>query len=244
MNGTPPIFPAVPNATRWFAQLFMMEGFFKCERNFKIHFMESEKMHPISTIDWKNGRGFVDVLKPFEKATKIGEGEKYLTLSSIIPMLSILREKTMDYFKNPSKNGFGVTFARNILASVEDRFGKYPAYLLLKPHCFATFSDPRFSLIYFKQNREIETVREELMECVKNELAALEADDTETLSNTPNSSKESDTFWGVFDQTVSNKKSENVVSIKAEIRMWSGVSPLSRSTNPVHAMDALKRDFP
>ena len=34
-----------------------------------------------------------------------------------------------------------------MVASVKDRFGKYPDFLLMKPHCLVTFSDPRLSWI-------------------------------------------------------------------------------------------------
>ena len=36
----------------------------------------------------------------------------------------------------------------------------------------------------------------------------------------------------------------DVTSIDAEILRWSGLSSLSRTTNPLHAMDALKSDYP
>ena len=54
------------------------------------------------------------------------EDEKYLTLASIIPMQSVLREKTTAYLKNPANQGYGQTFAKNMLASLEDRFGHHP----------------------------------------------------------------------------------------------------------------------
>ena len=93
----------------------------KFEFIFEFHFMESPHMRKPTAADWKKLHGFSDVLKPFQTATRIAEGEKYLTLSSVIPMLSILREKTIAYTKNPLNRGFGVTFARNLLASLDDR---------------------------------------------------------------------------------------------------------------------------
>ena len=107
MHETSVSFPLSPNATRWFGLLRMAETFLKFERIFKICNMESEKMHNVTASDWKKLRGFADVLKPFEMATKTAEGEKYLTLSCIIPMLSILRKKTTAYFKNPAHHGYG-----------------------------------------------------------------------------------------------------------------------------------------
>ena len=91
------IIPFQPNGTRWFGQKFMMDAYLKREEEFKVHIVKSDRMIPLSPIDWKNGKGFADVLQPFLVATKIEEGEKYLTLSSVIPVLHILRQKTMSY---------------------------------------------------------------------------------------------------------------------------------------------------
>jgi hypothetical protein len=34
-------------------------------------------MPPLSSADWKNGCGFMEVMRPFEQVTKIVEGETY-----------------------------------------------------------------------------------------------------------------------------------------------------------------------
>ena len=36
-------------------------------------------------------------------------------------------------------------FCQYVLASLEDRFGTYPQFMLMKPHCMATITDPSFS---------------------------------------------------------------------------------------------------
>ena len=148
-NDVVAVIPPVPNNTRWFADLMMLEAFLKAEKGIKLHATQSEKMIPLTAADWKNARGYVDILKPFHTATKLEEGENYVTLSSVIPVISILHEKTSAYLKNRHNNGFGIMFARNMLASLEDRFGRYPDFLLMKPHCLATFTDPRFARMYF-----------------------------------------------------------------------------------------------
>ena len=150
------IIPLRPNGTRWFGQKIMMDGFLKREREFKWHNLESERMHALTSIDWKNAKGFSEVLQPFLVASKIEEGEKYLTLSSVIPVLHVLSQKTTSYFKNKDNNGYGIVFAKNILASLEDRFGKFPDFMLLKPHCYATFSDPRFKHVFFSRKPNME----------------------------------------------------------------------------------------
>ena len=54
----------IPNKTRWFAELLMIEVFLKIEKAVKLHAIDSEKMVPISATDWKNARGFCDILQP------------------------------------------------------------------------------------------------------------------------------------------------------------------------------------
>ena len=74
-NNFPPLIPPVPNETRWFGDLAMLEAFLRVEEGIKFHAIKSTKMVSISAIDWKNARGYVDILKPFHCATKIEEGE-------------------------------------------------------------------------------------------------------------------------------------------------------------------------
>jgi hypothetical protein len=46
----------------------------------------------------------MEVMRPFEGDTKIVECETYLTLSSVIPVLEILRNKTTGEFHNQGDN--------------------------------------------------------------------------------------------------------------------------------------------
>jgi hypothetical protein len=48
----------------------------------------------MSSADWKNGRGFMEVMRPFEQATKI----IYDTDTSVIPVLDISHNKTTGEF--------------------------------------------------------------------------------------------------------------------------------------------------
>ena len=67
------------------------------------------------------------------------------------------------YKKNRQHRGYGILFAPNILASLEDKFGKYPDFML-QLHVLAIFSNPRFSKIYFSKKPEIENVRDSIIE--------------------------------------------------------------------------------
>ena len=217
----------------------------KVENSMKLHIATSNAMEPLSASDWKNAHGFVEILKPFHSATRIEEGENYLTLSSIIPDLSILHAKTTSYYKNRHHNGFGIVFARNMLASVEDRFGKFPDFLMMKPHCLATISDPRFSWIYFQKKPELERVREAVVNWAKDEIEILQSnDEPKTPETQPSDTSETDSFWGTFDQQLCKTQTTSSLSVDAEIRLWSGLSAPSRTSNPIHVMEGLKKDYP
>ena len=55
-------------------------------------------------------------------------------------------------------------------ASLEDRFGMYPEFMLMKPHCMATFTDPCFSWGYFSKKQEMEQVQHDILDAVREEM--------------------------------------------------------------------------
>ena len=141
-------------------------------------------------------------------------GEKYLVLSQIIPMLSILHEKTLAFSKNPGN--YGTAFAKRLLALLEDRFGKYPDFLLLLPYAIATFSDPRFGWIYFKSGPQMDYVHDKIISIISKELEIMEVADSEDLS--PAVVQPKDDFWGDFDDNASGRQEKSDIS--AELRLW------------------------
>ena len=181
----------------------LTKGFLKIESTIKFHCANSEKIEPISSVDWKNAQGYVNVLKPFHEATKVEEGETSVTLSSVIPVIGILHEKTTAY-ENKKNHGFGITFAKNITASVEDRFGKYPKFFLKMPHCLATFSDPRFARVYFRKKPGMDEVSATVLEVVKDEIDRIELGDGQSplspLEAEQSTAHGGDSFWDKSDK--------------------------------------------
>ena len=245
-NQIPDLIPPIPSETRWFGDLAMLDTFLKVEEGMKFHAVKSDKMVTIFSSDWKNAKGYVDILKPFHRATKLEEGEKYVTLSTVIPVISILHELTSSYANNRNHNGYGVGFARNILASLEDKFGKYPNFMLMKPHSLATFTDPRFSWVYFSQKREIDSIRDIMLDSMRQEMADFNTVSDDLHSQKQNSTKqtEPDPFWELLERQRSPDNDEQSNSVDRELSNWGGISCPSRNSNPIHTMAALKRDFP
>ena len=50
----------------------------------------------------------------------------------------------------------------------------------MNPYCLATFSDPRFSWIYFSKKPEIEQIRETVIDWAKGEIEVLNSDDVQS----------------------------------------------------------------
>ena len=173
-----------------------MEAFKKSERAFVLRTAESPKLRPLSPLDWKNAAGFVEVLRYFAIATKIEEGEQYLTLSSLIPVLIVLRQKLTTFIRNKDNCGYGIGFAKNMISSLEDRFTSYPSFMRMKPHCYATFSDPRFKWVYFQDKPEVTAVRDQVVSEIKEQFANSSGNDG--IGN--GDSSNDDSFWGSFDK--------------------------------------------
>ena len=236
--------PSPAGVTRWFAKLILSEGFAKHERIFKIHFIESDKMITLTSADWKKIHGFIAALKPFQAAAKIAEGERYLTSASIIPMLSVIRDKTNTFIKDPANQGYGVIFAKKLLASLEDRFGIFPSFFLRQPYSLATFSDPRYSWLFFKNSPQLIDVTTAIIQQATEELEKMEPQEADSIARSESdTSANCDNFWGDFEATAT-KETPQHTSIETEIQLWRGVNRIPRNSNPIHAMEVLRKDFP
>ena len=102
-----------------------------------MYLASSNSGNDLSVSYWKNVGGFVEIKKPFHITTKTKEG-RLLMLSLCYSGSFNSNEKTTAYTqKKRAHNRFGIVFARNILASIEDKCGRYPAFMLMQPHCNA-----------------------------------------------------------------------------------------------------------
>ena len=159
-------------------------------------------------------------------------------------MISVVIDRLKTFIRDPANRGFGVTFAKNLLAAIEDRFGSFPDYYLRPPYSLATFSDPRFSWLFFKNGPQMAHVNTEIIKQATKELEKMEIEEgNSSAQSESHNSGGSDSFWGDFDAAAATE-STRTTSIESEIQLWSGISRIPRKANPIHAMDVLKKDFP
>ena len=194
--------------------------------------------------DWSNLKAFIAILKPFHSASMIEQGDSYVTISASIPIILTLNQKMNAYVRNPDNIGYGIGFAKKILASLEDRFGRNLSFLEKKPYCLATFADPRFFRVYYSNDSRIEAAREKVIGWVKEETENSTQSESSPTSQPSDNANEPDEFWGWFDSQQKSATLDTFQSIDSEISSWGKSSALSRNTDPIHAMNGLKRDFP
>jgi len=135
--------------TRWNSDLAMVSRLLVLKESVAADIAAVGDVENLTTSEWKMAEGFEAILKPLDESTRDSCGEKYPTRSMIIPLIFGMTENLQKFIADPSNRGFGVTFARKLLACIR---GRFPSYQTAIPDCLATFLDPRFKALLFHAN--------------------------------------------------------------------------------------------
>lgn len=130
--------------TRWNSTHSMLERFIQLSEKISCIILQCPTAPPmLSASELQSTKEFVQLLKPFEDATKIICGEHYLTASKVIPIVNILRNKLQAF--EPSTD-IGHHFKKALIDQFMKRFDSMEQVSLL---AIATILDPRFKNINF-----------------------------------------------------------------------------------------------
>lgn len=92
---------------------YMIERSMQLIDHIIIILLENKRSPPmLSTVEIYSVREFLTILKPFEIATKIVSGEKYITASKIIPVVETIKRKLQEY---KPKSAAAIEFNRMVL---------------------------------------------------------------------------------------------------------------------------------
>ena len=105
-----------------------------------------------SNQKWCQKRAFVNILAPFNDAIVISFGEKYVTLSTIIPMLHGLTTALQNY-ASIDADDFSDQFRRKLQGSLNNRF--HNKYHQIKFHLPAMVVDHRFKDVLLSENQSV-----------------------------------------------------------------------------------------
>ncbi|XP_063924783.1 zinc finger BED domain-containing protein 4-like [Zophobas morio] len=132
-------------ATRWNSTFYMFERFLKVKDALRLYINDSE-IDPISPEEWKIIECCVELLKPFEEATR-ELSNSHTLISSVIPIIKMLAKKLDDYLTR-SKDSDSIRVAVTTLKTeVSAKFST----LLEENNLYviATYLDPRYKHKFF-----------------------------------------------------------------------------------------------
>lgn len=137
-----------PGPTRWNGYYMMLEKCLELKRALTLFFLEFDVEDPITNIEWELATKLVKIMKPLYDVTVQMSGEKFVSVSQVIPLVGILTGKYKvyeDFDENMAT--IAEDFSHKIGTSIEERLAnkveENPTYAI------ATILDPRFKTVGF-----------------------------------------------------------------------------------------------
>lgn len=197
----------------------MIERFLLLADEITIILIENKAAPPMLTaVELYALREFVNILIPFEAATKIVCGEKYVTASKIIPVVEIIRNKLCTF---DPKSEFGKELKQNVLTNFNDRFSEIQRNTKL---VIATLLDPRYKKLYIKDSECLEIA----INSIKSEifLEDYQDNDKENVPTNTACDVEED-FWSYHDELLASNVNTDVNG-SLELDLYFNEPPISK----------------
>lgn len=129
---------------------------------------------------------FIQLLKPFEEATKIICGEHYLTGSKIIPIINTLKNKLDTLVPNTE---IGI----HLKCELERQFSKrFHNIEKVQPLAISTILDPRFKNIHFSDKIACAYFINKITQMIN---INMKESDKVDYQNTQQNNRENNNFW-------------------------------------------------
>ncbi|KAM3964034.1 zinc finger BED domain-containing protein 4-like [Aphomia sociella] len=143
--------------TRWNSTFYMFERFLKVKDALSLYINNSD-INPILPEEWKIIETCIQLLKPFEEATR-ELSSSHALISSVIPIIQMLEKKVDDYLTrshdlDPIRQA--VTSLKNELST------KFSNLLENNLFVIATYLDPRYKHKFFTPVTE-EKIKEDIL---------------------------------------------------------------------------------
>jgi hypothetical protein len=168
------------------------------------------KIKQLDCDEWAFVDELVKALEPFEEATKTLSGDKYATLSLLIPIITSLTVH-LKKIKRETNSHIAKTIITSLLNSLQSRFRTIEKNTIITS---ATLLDPRVKTTCFMDDRAKKNAIEEL----SNELKNVNIDENnKNLTNNIENEKENDielnaskrTKYSLFDFLKENQEANN-----------------------------------
>lgn len=155
--------------TRWNSKFYMIERFIELHKTVNeilIHHTTAPPM--VSGLEIEQLKEIMNILGTLEAVTKEISGEKYVTASTVIPMVHCLKDKLIN---TVTHNVVATSLKNAVLKECQKRFGEIENSYIL---AVSTLLDPRFKKMHFKDPLACADAVKHLQELMQKEPAAKE----------------------------------------------------------------------
>lgn len=146
--------------TRWNSTFYMFERFLKIKDALSLY-ANDNNIESILPEEWKVIECCLEVLKPFEEATREMSSSQAL-ISSVIPIIQMLLKKLDDYLTKPQENDAIRLAVSNLKSQFSAKFSSLEDNNL---YAISTYLDPRYKYKFFKPVTE-ERIKDEIIKMV------------------------------------------------------------------------------
>ncbi|CAG5041904.1 unnamed protein product [Parnassius apollo] len=143
--------------TRWNSTFYMFERFSRIKDALSLYINDNE-INPILPEEWKIIESFIQLLRPFEEATR-ELSSSHALISSVIPIIQMLEKKVDEYLTgsqelDPIRQA--ATTLKNELSTKFSSLGENNLYII------ATYLDPRYKHKFFTPVTE-EKIKDDIL---------------------------------------------------------------------------------
>lgn len=211
--------------TRWNSVFYMLERCLKLIDFITPILLNNVKApENLTAQDKQIMEEFVNILRPFESATKILSGEKYLTAGKVLPVISMTRY-ALD-LTTPQTN-LGKDLKSKISLLFEKRFEDIESDTRM---VIATLLDPRFKKMYVKSPAAFDTA----YNSIKAILESNKNDDDHDNSTANNSTEnEKNDFWTYHRQLLLGSSQKNATNHMHDFDLYLKEAPIDLQMNPI-----------
>lgn len=222
--------------TRWNSTYYMVERFLELLSVVsQIVINDNTSPEMPTAVEISDLRDLASLLKPFEFATTDISGEKYITVSKIIPMINCLISQ-LGKFNATSTSMKAVK--QTLETEMAKRFGKAEQNYRL---AISTLLDPRFKNIHFQNASACGSAISKLKAVCKEESSqsSVSGDSSEEEKTNP-----AFDFWQTHKELAQgkNKKGKQADSSEITLYLSNPVTPLK--SHPLEAWEDMKNVFP
>ncbi|KYN06411.1 Zinc finger BED domain-containing protein 4, partial [Cyphomyrmex costatus] len=227
--------------TRWNSTFYMIERFLLLREYIYPVMLKCPTFPEMITNDkFEILKDVITILQPIELVTKKISGDKYPTVSIIIPIIRCMKESLSNCIPT-TNNVHRYNFKRNILSEIERRFHNIERYNTL---VIATLLDPRFKKLHFRQPLNVSSaisriniLMQDLSKNTNSETISISSRDENNITQG---------LWSFHDNLAALPiaTTSDDSGMHLELRQYLHQSVIPRHSNPLQYWQTLKAIYP